>query len=69
MSTIQPQSWCHVGDDNLTRVMLRSVNNYDLGLYVKSCLKSFEIFGLLGLWELKYRNLITVVIVFILTFL
>jgi hypothetical protein len=27
MSTIQPHSWCHVGDDNLTRVMLRSVNN------------------------------------------
>jgi hypothetical protein len=26
MSTIQPHSWCHVGDDNLTRVMLRSVN-------------------------------------------
>jgi hypothetical protein len=29
MSTIQPHSWCHVGDDNLTRVMLRSVNNRD----------------------------------------
>jgi hypothetical protein len=27
MSTIQPHSWCHIGDDNLTRVMLRSVNN------------------------------------------
>jgi hypothetical protein len=45
------------------------LNHYDLGLYVKSCLKSFEISGLPGLWELKYRNLITSVIVFILTFL
>jgi hypothetical protein len=27
MSTIQPHSWCHIGDDNLTRVMLRSVNS------------------------------------------
>jgi hypothetical protein len=27
MSTIQPHSWCHVRDDNLTQVMLRSVNN------------------------------------------
>jgi hypothetical protein len=26
MSIMQPHSWCHVGDDNLTRVMLRSVN-------------------------------------------
>jgi hypothetical protein len=27
MSKIQPHSWCHVEDDNLTWVMLRSVNN------------------------------------------
>jgi hypothetical protein len=26
MSIIQPHSWCHIGDDNLTRVTLRSVN-------------------------------------------
>jgi hypothetical protein len=26
MSIIQPHSWCHVRDDNLTRVTLRSVN-------------------------------------------
>jgi hypothetical protein len=45
------------------------LNHYDLGLYVESCLKSFEISGLPGLWELKYRDLITLVIVFILTFL
>jgi hypothetical protein len=32
-------------------------------------LKSFEIFGLPGLWELKYRNWIIAVIVFVLTFL
>jgi hypothetical protein len=32
-------------------------------------LKSFEIFRLPGLWELKYRNWITSVIVFVLTFL
>jgi hypothetical protein len=38
------------------------LNHYDLGLYVESCLKSFEIFGLLGLQDLKYRNLITSVI-------
>jgi hypothetical protein len=45
------------------------LNHYDLGLYVESCLKSLEISGLLGLWELKYRNLITSVIVFVLMFL
>jgi hypothetical protein len=45
------------------------LNQYDLGLYVESCLKSFEIFGLPGLWDLKYSNLITSVIVFVLTFL
>jgi hypothetical protein len=45
------------------------LNNYDLGWYVESCLKFFEIFELQGLWELKYRNLITLVIVFVLTFL
>jgi hypothetical protein len=45
------------------------LNRYDLGLYVESCLKSFEIFRLPGLWEPKYRNLITSVIVFVLTFL
>jgi hypothetical protein len=39
------------------------LNHYDLGLYVESCLKSFEISGLSGLWELKYKNLITLVIV------
>jgi hypothetical protein len=27
ISIIQPHSWCHVGDDNLTRVTLRSVNS------------------------------------------
>jgi hypothetical protein len=31
------------------------LNHYDLGLYVKSCLKSFEIFELPGLWELSTR--------------
>jgi hypothetical protein len=45
------------------------LNHYDLGLYVESCLKSFEISGLPGLWEPKYINLITSVIVFVLTFL
>ena len=45
------------------------LNHYGLGLYVESCLKSFVIFGLPGLWELKYINLITSVIVFVLTFL
>jgi hypothetical protein len=30
MSTIQPHSWCHVGDDNLMRVMLRCVNIGDV---------------------------------------
>jgi hypothetical protein len=45
------------------------LNHYDLGLYVESCLKSFGISRLLGLWESKYRNLITPVIVFVLTFL
>jgi hypothetical protein len=39
------------------------LNHYDLGLYFESYLKSFEISGLLGLWEPKYRNLITSVIV------
>ena len=34
------------------------LNHYDLGLYVESWLKSFVIFGLPGLWKLKYRNLI-----------
>jgi hypothetical protein len=38
------------------------LNHYDLGLYVESCLKSFEISELPGLWDLKYRNLITSVI-------
>ena len=38
------------------------LNHYDLGLYVESSLKSFVISGLPGLWELKYRNLITSVI-------
>jgi hypothetical protein len=38
-------------------------------LYVESCLKSFEVFVLPGLWELKYRNLINLVIGFVLTFL
>ena len=41
------------------------LNHYGLGLYVESWLKSFVIFGLPGLWELKYRNLITSVIVFL----
>jgi len=45
------------------------LNHYGLGLYVESWLKSFVIFGLPGLWELKYINLITSVIVFVLTFL
>jgi len=45
------------------------LNHYDLGLYVESWLKSFVISGLPGLWELKYRNLIASVIVFVLTFL
>jgi hypothetical protein len=45
------------------------LNHYDLGLYVESCLKSFEISRLLGLQEFKYKNLITSVIVFVLTFL
>jgi hypothetical protein len=45
------------------------LNHYDLSLYVETYLKSFEISGLSGLWELKYRNLITSVIVFVLTFL
>ena len=45
------------------------LNHYGLGLYVESWLKSFVISGLPGLWELKYRNLITSVIVFVLTFL
>jgi hypothetical protein len=45
---------------NEWRVVL---NHYNLGLYVKSCLKSFEISRLPGLWELKYMNLITSVIV------
>jgi hypothetical protein len=30
MNTIQPHSWCHVGDDNLTRVMLGSVNSVNI---------------------------------------
>ena len=51
---------------NEWRVVL---NHYGLGLYVESWLKSFVISGLPGLWELKYRNLITSVIVFVLTFL
>ena len=41
------------------------LNHYGLGLYIESCLKSFVISGLPGLWELKYRNLITSVIVFL----
>ena len=45
------------------------LNHYDLGLYVESWLKSFVISRLPGLWELKYRNLIASVIVFVLTFL
>ena len=45
------------------------LNHYGLGLYAESWLKSFVISGLSGLWELKYRNLITSVIVFVLTFL
>ena len=45
------------------------LNHYGLGLYVESWLKSFVISGLPGLWELKYRNLIASVIVFVLTFL
>ena len=45
------------------------LNHYGLGLYVESWLKSFVISRLPGLWELKYRNLITSVIVFVLTFL
>jgi hypothetical protein len=45
------------------------LNHYDLGLYVESWLKSFKISKLPGLWEPKYRNLITSVIVFVLTFL
>jgi hypothetical protein len=40
------------------------LNHYDLGLYVGSCLKSFKISRLPGLWEVKYRNLITLMIVF-----
>jgi hypothetical protein len=40
------------------------LNHYDLGLYFGSYLKYFKIFGLLGLWEPKYRNLITSVIFF-----
>ena len=32
------------------------LNHSDLGLYVEVWLKSFMISGLLGLWELKYRN-------------
>ena len=39
------------------------LNHYGLGLYVESWLKSFVISRLPGLWELKYRNLITSVIV------
>ena len=35
----------------------------------RELLKSFVISGLPGLWELKYRNLITSVIVFVVTFL
>jgi hypothetical protein len=44
--------------------MMCCVESLDLGLDVKSCLKSFEISGLPELWELKYINLITPVIVF-----
>ena len=40
------------------------LNHYGLGLYVESWLKSLVISGLPGLWELKYRNLIALVIVF-----
>ena len=41
------------------------LNHYDLGLYVESWLKSFMVSRLPGLWELKYRNLIASVIVFV----
>jgi hypothetical protein len=40
------------------------LNHYDLGLYVESCLKSFKISELPDLWDLKYRNLITSVVIF-----
>jgi hypothetical protein len=40
------------------------VESRDLGLYVESCLKSFEISRLPGLRELKYKDVITAVIVF-----
>ena len=77
-----PQIWTcfvifYLNSNDVIRMLLMKccsewcvvLNHYGLGLYVESWLKSFVISGLPGLWELKYKNLIASVIVFVLTFL